>query len=133
MHSIMRLVVIVTCFWGSLVAFPAHAQEGMKRTILNQADLSGAPGMEIISSILEVQPGTTIPQHFHNGIEAGRVLEGGMIQFPDKEPQMLATGTPIFNLRGVMHAGFKVVGDKALKLYTVHVVDKGKLLFDGVK
>jgi quercetin dioxygenase-like cupin family protein len=133
MLSIVRLVVIVTCFWGSLVALPAHAQEGMKRTILNQADLSGAPGMEIISSILEVQPGTTIPQHFHNGIEAGRVLEGGMIQFPDKEPQILATGTPIFNLRGVVHAGFKVVGDKALTFYTIHVVDKGKPLFDGVK
>jgi hypothetical protein len=32
-----------------------------------------------------------------------------------------------------MHAGFKVVGDKALKFYTVHVVDRGKPLFDGVK
>lgn len=133
MYSIMRFVVVVTCFVGSLVAFPAYAQEGMKRTILNQADLSGAPGMEIISSILEVQPGTTIPLHFHNGIETGRVLEGGMIQLPGKEPQMLATGTPIFNLRGVMHAGWKAVGDKPLKLYTVHVIDKGKPLFDGVK
>jgi quercetin dioxygenase-like cupin family protein len=133
MCSIMRLVVIVACTFGSLVAFPAQAQEGMARTILNQADLSGAPGMEVISSILEVQPGATVPRHFHNGIEAGRVLEGGMIQLPGKEPEMLATGTPIFNLRGVMHAGWKVVGDKPLKLYTVHIVDKGKPLFDGVK
>ena len=133
MQFITRLVVLATCVFGTLIAFPAHAQEGMKRTILNRADLSGAPGMEIISSILVVQPGTTIPRHFHNGIETGRVLKGGMIQNPGKEPQMLKTGAPIFNLRGVMHAGFKVVGDKALKLYTVHVVDKGKPLFDGVK
>jgi len=55
-----------------------------------------------------------------------------MIQYPGKEPQMMETGAPIFNLRGAFHAGFKVVGDKPLKLYTVHVVDKGKPLFDGV-
>ena len=133
MYSIMRLVVLVTCIFGSLIAYPAHAQDGMKRTILHQADLSGAPGMEVISSILEVQPGATIPRHFHNGIEAGRVLEGTMIQDPGKEPRMLETGTPIFQLRGVVHAGFKVVGDKALKLYSVHVVDKGKPLWDGVQ
>jgi hypothetical protein len=46
---------------------------------------------------------------------------------------MLATDTAIFNLRGVFHAGYKVVGDKPLKLYTVHVMDKGKPLFDGVE
>jgi quercetin dioxygenase-like cupin family protein len=133
MHSVTRLAVLVACFLGTLIAYPAYSQDGMKRTILNQADLSGAPGMEIISSILEVQPGTTIPQHFHNGIETGRVLEGGMIQYPGKEPQMLKSGTPIFNLRGAMHAGWKLVSKKPMKLYTVHVVDKGKPLFDGVK
>jgi quercetin dioxygenase-like cupin family protein len=139
MKSELRKVCGASIFAMAAIALclPATAQtadtSGMKRTILHQADLSGANGMEVISSILEVQPGAGIPRHFHNGVEAGRVLEGAMIQLPDKEPQMLATGTPIFQLRGVMHAGFKVVGDKALKLYTVHVVDKDKPLFDGVK
>jgi hypothetical protein len=30
------------------------------------------------------------------------------------------------NVRDVPHAGYKVVGDKPLKLLTVHIVDKGK-------
>jgi quercetin dioxygenase-like cupin family protein len=133
MSSIKKLAVLTGCFLGSLMALSALAQEGMKRTLLNQADLSGAPGMEVMSSILEVQPGASIPRHFHNGIEAGRVLEGAMIQYPGKEPQMMETGTALFNLRGAFHAGFKVVGDKPLKIYSVHVVDKGKPLFDGVE
>jgi quercetin dioxygenase-like cupin family protein len=133
MYSLLRIVMLVTCFFGSTIAFLAHAQDGMKRTILHQADLSGAPGMEVISSILEVEPGATVPRHFHNGIETGRALEGGMIQLPGKEPEMLASGNPIFNLRNAMHAGWKNVGDKPIKLYTVHIVDKGKPLFDGVK
>ena len=33
-------------------------------------------------------------------------------------------------LRDVQHAGFSVVGDKTLKLFTVHIVDKGKPLYD---
>jgi quercetin dioxygenase-like cupin family protein len=130
MHSTTRLVVLVaTFFCGSLLAYPAHAQEGMKRTILHQADLTGASGMEVISSIVEVQPGTTIPRHFHHGIEAAYVIEGAMIQDPGKEPRMLPTGANAFNLRDAVHGGFTVVGDKALKLFTVHVVDKGKPLF----
>jgi quercetin dioxygenase-like cupin family protein len=115
-----------------LAALPAVAQEGMTRTILNRGDLDGAAGMEVISSILEVQPGATVPRHFHNGIETGSVLEGALIQLPGKPPQMMAAGTPVWNLRGVVHGGFKVVGDKPLKLYTVHIVDKGKPLFDGL-
>src|SRR5919201_2872158 len=102
MHSTTRRVVLATIFvFGSLLAHPTHAQEGMKRTILHQADLSGADGMEVISSILEVQPGATIPRHFHNGIEAAYVIEGAMIQEPGKEPGMFPTGANGFNLRGV--------------------------------
>jgi hypothetical protein len=37
------------------------------------------------------------------------------------------------NLRDVAHGGFKVVGDKTIKLLTVHIVDKGKPLYDPVK
>lgn len=124
--------VFATAILAALIALPAMAREGMTRTILSRADLSGAPGMEVISSILEVKPGTTVPRHFHHGIETGTVLEGGMIELPGKEPTMMTAGAPIWNLRGVFHGGFKVVGDKALKLHTVHVVDKDKPLFDGV-
>ena len=125
----LRATILVTCFCGSLLASPAHAQEGLKRTILHQADLSSAEGMEVIRSIVEVEPGTTVPRHFHHGIEAAYVIAGAMIQNPGKEPQMVPTGANAFNLRDALHGGFTVVGDKALKLFTVHVVDKGKPLF----
>jgi len=133
MTSMRRLVFLTACVVGFFVPCPAFAQQGVKRTVLHQADLSGAPGMEIVSSIVETQPGASTYRHFHNGIEAGRVLEGGMVQYPGKEPQMMETGASIFNLRGVYHSGFKNVGDKPIKIYTVHVVDKGKPLYDGVE
>jgi quercetin dioxygenase-like cupin family protein len=120
-----------TLFLALLAGLPASAQA--ERKILNRADLPGNPGMEVISSILDVQPGETVPRHFHNGIESGYAIEGAMIQLPGKDPQMMATGTPIWNLPGIFHGGFKVVGSTPLKLYTVHIVDKNKPLFDGVE
>jgi quercetin dioxygenase-like cupin family protein len=95
--------------------------------------LSGAPGKEVITSRGEYQPGQSVPLHFHNGIETGYVIQGAMIQVPGKDPVMLPTGATIWNLRDVPHGGYKVVGDTALILFTVHVVDKGKPVYEYVK
>ncbi len=45
---------------------------------------------------------------------------------------MRPTGASGINKREVPHAGYKVVGDKTLKLLTVHIVDKGKPLYNDV-
>jgi quercetin dioxygenase-like cupin family protein len=113
----------------TVLAVPALAQDSPNRKELKRADLSGAPGMEVILSTGDYKPGDSISLHSHHGVEAGYVLEGGMIQAPGKDPTELKTGAPIFNLRDVKHGGWKVVGNKTIKLLTVHVVDKGKPLY----
>jgi len=100
---------------------------------LHRADVSGAPGMEIIASIGEYQPGQTLERHIHHGIEAAYVIEGATVQVPGKAPMELATGASVLHLRDIAHGGFTIVGDKPLKLFTVHVVDKGKPLYDQAK
>ena len=86
--------------------------------------------MEVVLSVSELKPGDEIAAHFHHGVEAGYVLEGGMVEAPGQPAFALVTGSPIMNLRDVVHAGYKVVGDRTIKLLTVHVVDKGKPLYD---
>jgi hypothetical protein len=56
-----------------------------------------------------------------------------MVQVPGKEPMILPTGAAIWNLRDVPHAGFKVEGDTPLTLLTVHIVEKGKPVYEYVK
>jgi quercetin dioxygenase-like cupin family protein len=104
-----------------------------QRVEQKRTDLSGAPGMEVIASIGEYKPGDGIELHLHHGVEAAYVLQGAMVQAPGREPAMLPTGATSLNLRDVKHGGFKVVGDTPLKLFTVHVVDKGKPLYDYAK
>lgn len=134
----MRKPIIVrtlTCLllFGAGVATGLVAQtlgDSPQRVELKRTDLSGAPNMEVIASTGEYKPGEGIDLHFHHGIEVAYVLQGASIQLPGKAPAALATGTTLLNLRDIKHGGFKVVGETPLKLFTVHVVDKGKPLYD---
>ena len=58
---------------------------------------------------------------------------GAIVQSPGKDPAPLPTGASLLNLRDVKHGGFKVVSETPLKLFTVHIVDKGKPLYDYAK
>lgn len=104
-----------------------------QRVELKRADLSGAPGMEVIASTAEYKAGESIDRHLHHGVEVAYVLQGATVQAPGKDPSAIPTGATLLNLRDVQHAGFKVVGDTPLKLFTVHVVDKGQPLYDYAK
>lgn len=104
-----------------------------RRVETRRADLSGAPGMEVIVSMAEYPPGDVIGFHVHHGIETAYVVQGSRVQVPGEAPTTLATGATLFNLRDVKHAGFKIIGDTSLKLFTVHIVDKGKPLYDYVQ
>jgi len=124
---------------GAILVFGLGGATGIvaqTRTDISQrvehkrADLSGAPGMEVVASTAEYKPGEGIDLHFHHGVEAAYVLQGARVQYPGKDPATLATGTTVMNLRDVKHGGFKVVGDTSLKLFTVHIVDKGRPLYD---
>ena len=109
----------------------AHAQDAT-RTELKRGDLTGT-AMELVISVTEAKPGERIARHSHHGEEAIYVAGGAMVELPDGKQVPLTAGSANINVRDVVHAGFKVVGDKTLKLVTVHVVDKGKPLYEPAK
>ena len=102
-----------------------HCLGQTNRTVLKRGDLTGTD-MEIVISVLEAPPGSSIDRHIHPGEEAVYVLQGATLQWPDGKEVPRPTGEAGIIVRDVPHAGYKVVGDKSLKLLTVHIVDKGK-------
>ena len=72
-------------------------------------------------------------KHIHPGEEVVYVLDGATLQLPDGSQRQFPTGAATINIRNVPHAGFKVAGDKALKMLTVHIVDKGKPVTEVAK
>ena len=111
-----------------LLPLQASAEGTLKRTILKRVDLTGVDGTEVITTLIEAEPGASIPRHTHHGDEFLYVLEGGSIQVPGKDPVRMETGQVVHFPRGVVHGGFTVVGEKAIKGVTTHIVDKGKPL-----
>lgn len=118
---------------GLLVALcmisAAHSQDSPYRKELKRADLTGT-NMEIITSISEIKPGDVSMLHVHHGDESYYFLEGGTIETPDGKQRNVPTGAVGVNARDVPHGAYKVVGDKPIKILTVHIVDKGKPLYD---
>lgn len=118
---------------GLLVALcmisAAHSQDSPYRKELKRADLTGT-NMEIITSISEIKPGEVSMLHVHHGDESYYFLEGGTIETPDGKQRNVPTGAVGLNAREVPHGAYKVVGDKPIKILTVHIVDKGKPLYD---
>ncbi len=104
-----------------------------QRVEQKRADLSGASNMEVIESIAEYRKGDRVDLHLHHGLEAAYVVQGSMIQPDGKDPVMQPTGTVLLNLRDAKHGGYAIVGDTPLKLFTVHIVDKGAPLYDYQK
>jgi len=117
---------------ASALIYSAHAQDSTVRNELKRGDLTGT-NMEVVIGISETKPGDTLFRHFHHGEEALYILEGATAELPDGKQISLPTGVAAINVREVPHAGFKIVGDKILKLLTVHIVDKGKPLYDSPK
>jgi quercetin dioxygenase-like cupin family protein len=109
----------------------AHAQ-GITRDELKRADLTGKD-MDVIVTVVTVPPGENLPRHIHPGEEVVYVLDGATLELPDGSQRQFPTGAATINIRNVPHAGFKVAGDKALKMLTVHIVDKGKPVTEVVK
>ncbi len=122
--ALAALILVATALADSTPADLPQRQE------LRRTELSGAPGMEVISSVTELHQGETLPRHSHHGVESAYVLQGTMVQLPGQAPTLMATGTSLMNLRDVPHAGFTVVGEVPLRLLSVHVVDKGRPLYE---
>jgi quercetin dioxygenase-like cupin family protein len=106
------------------------ATDSAQRVEQKRTQLTGAPRMEVIVSVAEYKPGDSLALHTHHGVEAAYVVQGASVQYAGKEPVTLSTGATVLNLRDVQHAGFTVVGDTPLKLFSVHIVDQGKPLYE---
>ena len=121
--------ILVGLLFALLMSVPASAQDSPFRKELKRADLTGT-NMEVITSISEIKPGDTSTLHIHHGEESFYVLQGSTIELPDGKQVPFPTGLAAVNVREVPHGAFKVVGDTSVKLLTVHIVDKGKPLYD---
>ena len=133
--AIARIIRVMRAMTGALVcaawlivAPAALAQDGVSRTELNRADLTGSDTLEVIVSRLEVAPGARIPLHTHHGDEHLIVLQGGTMRAPNGQEIPFKPGMTAHFPKDQVHGGMTNIGDAPLVAYTTHIVEKGKPL-----
>jgi quercetin dioxygenase-like cupin family protein len=122
-----KMIAAVIIAAGVLALHAAQAQQGIKRTDLQQHDLS-APGREVIQVRVDFAPGVAFPPHSHPGEEIVYVIEGLLeYQVDGKPPVTLKAGEVLFVPAGTVHAAKNVGSGNAAELAT-YIVEKGKPL-----
>lgn len=108
----------------TMLAGVAAQQAAVKRTILQQADIS-APGREAITARAEFPAGSETGRHTHPGEEISYVEEGPLVLEVDGQPsRTLKTGEVFIVPAGVIHNA-RPSGSSA-KVIVNYIVEKGK-------
>ena len=98
------------------------AQQGITRVPLGTVDFP--PGYQTVTGIAQIAAGLCAERHTHFGIESGYLMEGDLLLKIEGRPdQNLKPGDPVQIPEGVPHVACTSGG---LKIFTVHIVEKGK-------
>jgi quercetin dioxygenase-like cupin family protein len=100
---------------------------GINRVDLQRHDLT-SPGLEVIQTRVEFEPGIAFGRHSHPGEEIVYVIEGVLeYQIDGDVPVTLKAGEVLFIPAGAIHTAKNVGKTKGAELAT-YVVEKGKPL-----
>src|SRR4051812_3851289 len=122
------------------VAAPAAAQQAVapvapspvKRTPIGKTDVPGS-NYEVITAMVELQPGFRAGRHTHPGTVQAQVLEGEFLLALDGQPEKTFTAGQSLEVPDKAIHNEGAVGDKPAKLIAVYIVEKGKPLVQPVQ
>src|SRR2546426_1465610 len=83
----IALALVVGVAFGAVTSQVLLAQQApVTRTTLQQKDIEGAPGKEVIMYVADIIPGGAAGRHFHPGPEVAYILEGSFVLEPEGKP-----------------------------------------------
>jgi quercetin dioxygenase-like cupin family protein len=129
MMTAMKKATVITAIGivGALAAGLYAQPAAFKRTVLQQADIS-APGREVVTAMVEFQPGGSPGRHTHPGEEVGYVVDGTILLEQDGKPATtLKAGQAFLIPAGTVHNATNNYSG-ITKLVANYIVEKGKPL-----
>ena len=132
MVAVTLIIGIALGMFSSQVLMAQQAP--IKRTTLQQKDLEGVAGKEIIMYVAEAIPGGVAGRHFHPGPEVAYVLEGSLIIEPDgQSPMTLKKGESFYNPARAVHNAKNGSTTEPAKVLVVLIGEKGAPLSTPVQ
>jgi hypothetical protein len=126
--KVTKLLVVL-----SLISLNSVVQADIldkNRVEKDRGDIDCNSPMEIISSISTFKAGDKIPLHFHNGIETAYTIQGATLINDEGRQMIMKTGDTLIAMRNKIHGGVTIAPKNELKLFTVHIVDKDKPIYN---
>ena len=131
-RTVMMIAVtlVVGIAVGMVTTQALMAQQApVTRTTLQQKDIEGAPGKEVIMYIADVVPGGVAGRHFHPGPEVAYVLEGALVVEPEgKPPLTLKKGESFHNPAKAVHNAKNGSTTQPAQVLVVLIGEKGAAL-----
>jgi quercetin dioxygenase-like cupin family protein len=104
----------------------------VKRTPIGKVEVPGS-NYEVITAVVELQPGFKAGRHTHPGSVMGQVIEGELMIAIEGQPEKIVkAGQSVEVPDGAIHDEGPV-GLNPVKIIAVYVVEKGKPLVTLVK
>jgi quercetin dioxygenase-like cupin family protein len=122
---VVTLIVAITAGISASQVLLAQ-QAPIKRTTLQQKDLDGVAGKEVVMYVAEIAPGGVAGRHFHPGPEFVYVLEGALTIAPDGQaPMTFKKGDSFHNPAKAVHDAKNASTSEAAKALVVLIGEKG--------
>jgi quercetin dioxygenase-like cupin family protein len=134
LKKLFVMAALVTLVFASAASAqqPPVQPSPVKRTPIGKVDVPGS-NYEVVTAMVEIQPGFKAGRHTHPGTVQAQVLEGEfMIQFDGKPEQVFKAGQSLEVPNQAIH-NEGAVGSVPAKLIAVYVVEKGKPLVNPIK
>ena len=125
----MMIRALLFILLGSIVAgfTIIRAQEpdkGTEFTVLQRAEVPGAPDLEIVMGVVERKETSTSSKHYHSGGELGFVVEGAVtIRTEDHGPVALEAGASFYQAPGEWHV--VSTSESGAKTVLIRILKKG--------
>ncbi len=138
MHRTVVMLIIALAV-GIAVGMLGHQgliaqQTPVTRTILQQKDLEGVAGREVIMYRAELAPGAVSGRHYHSGPELAFILEGALVLELDGQPPVtLKAGESVYVPAKQIHNVNNASARVPVKLVVFLVGQKGQPLATPVE
>ena len=141
-RAVLVVLLAIGVVGGAVAAFAADDKEPIRRVVQGTTEPQNSPGQSLILQTVEVDPGATLPEHFHEGTQLATIKAGvltytvvsgsGVVIRPDGTSETV-------NAPGVvkLRVGDTIVENEALVHYGANkgkktvVIDIAALLHDG--
>jgi quercetin dioxygenase-like cupin family protein len=127
-----RAVGMAVCSLALATVALAQTQ-GVKRTVLQRADVVGPEAKECVFGMADIEPGQSVGKHIHHGFEVGFVAQGELdLMVEGEEVRHLKAGDS-YRVEVRRPHDARNVGSTPVRVVASWVVEKGKPLAEPVK